>query len=93
MVQVTVVEPSMPVSVSVVSQLFSVEVSWVPVVLSQEIVALVSPEPPSRKLTWMSESGGLWNVAVALAAGRLSVQLVPFATVTDWSASDASASP
>jgi hypothetical protein len=31
--------------------------SPVPVVLSHEIVAEVSPDPPSRKFTWMSESG------------------------------------
>ena len=45
-------------------------------------VRLVSPEPPSRKLTWMSASGTLTNVATAVPVGSLSVQFVPATTVT-----------
>ena len=47
-------------------------VSAVVPVLAQTIdVALVSPEPPSLKLTWMSASGGLVNVAELATLGRL----------------------
>jgi hypothetical protein len=60
---------------------------------TQSIVALVSPEPPSRKLTWMSASGGLWKVAVAPAPGGVVPQPVPFATVTNRSVSVAAAAP
>ena len=57
-VQWTVVGAWMPVTVAVVSQPVAFVVSVVPVVLSQLIVPDVTLEPPSRKLTWMSESGG-----------------------------------
>jgi len=52
--------------------------------LSQVIdVALVSPEPPSRNRTWMSESGALVNVALFAAVGWLFVQFVPTAATAD----------
>jgi hypothetical protein len=63
--------------------------SPVPVVLSQVIVADVSPEPPSRKFTWMSDSGGSVNVTTPDPVGRLLVQLVPLTTVAVRSDSDA----
>jgi hypothetical protein len=49
--------------VSVSSELFVSAVSSVPDALSQSSGAssAVSPEPPSRKRTWMSASGGLWS--------------------------------
>src|SRR4029450_3876643 len=56
-------------------------------------VALVSPEPPSRKLTWMSASGALVNVATAVPVGWLSVPLVPLTTVTVCGAPGASSYP
>ena len=57
-------------------------VSAVVPVLAQAIdVALVSPEPPSRKLTWMSASGALVNVTTPVPVGWLSVQFVPLTTV------------
>src|SRR5262249_1022073 len=49
--------PSPFVTVSEVSQPVAGVVDEVPVVLSQLIVADVAPDPPSRKLTWKSESG------------------------------------
>jgi hypothetical protein len=55
----------------------------VPVVLSQLIVALVSPDPPSRKLTWMSESGGLVKAMTPVPVGTLDVQFVPWVATTD----------
>jgi hypothetical protein len=65
-------------------------VSAVVPVLAQVIdVALVSPEPPSRKLTWMSASGVLVNVTTPAPVGWLSVQFVPVTTVAvrfDWEA-------
>ena len=81
MVQWTVVGASIPVTVRDVSQPLAAVLSPVPVVLSQVIVADVSPEPPSRKFTWMSDNGGSVNVTTADPLGRLSVQLVPFTTV------------
>ncbi len=49
----------------------------------QSIVVPISPDPASTTRTKRSASGSLMKVAVANAPGRLSVQLVPFATVTD----------
>jgi hypothetical protein len=57
----------------------------VPVVVSQLIVALVSPDPPSRKLTWMSESGGFVKATTPVPVGRLVVQLVPWVATTTMS--------
>ena len=65
-VQWTVVGAWMPVTVSVSSHPVVSPVSEVPVVLSQEIVADVAPEPPSRKRTWMSDFGV--SVAVNVAS-------------------------
>ena len=44
-------------------------------------VALVSPEPPSRKFTWISASGAFVKVTTAAPVGWLSVQFVPATTV------------
>ena len=81
-VQWTVVGASTPVTVREVSQPVAGVSLPVPVVLSQVIVADVSPEPPSRKFTWMSDSGGSVNVTTAAPVGGVSVQLVPVTTVT-----------
>src|SRR5437879_1760 len=70
-----------PVTLFDVSQPVAGVVEPVPSALSQVIVALVSPDPPSRKLTWISESGGLVKTA-AVAVGSLAPQSVPFETVT-----------
>jgi hypothetical protein len=57
-------------------------VSPVVPVLSHVIeVALVSPEAPSRKITWISATGGFVNVTTPVPVGRLSVQFVPVTTV------------
>src|SRR5829696_5549065 len=48
------------------------------------LVTSVSPDPPSRKLTWMSASGGSTKVKRPPVVGRLSPQLVPVTTVVDW---------
>jgi hypothetical protein len=45
----------------------------------------VSPEPPSRKFTWMSASGGLMKVTLFASVGWSVVQLVPVTTVALWS--------
>src|SRR5437879_4967100 len=81
-VHVTTVGAATFVTVRDVSHPVAAVLSPVPVVLSQLMVADVSVDPPSRKLTWMSESGALVKVAVAAAAGLGLVQLVPLATVT-----------
>jgi hypothetical protein len=53
----------------------------VPVLLHTIDVALVSPDPPSRKLTWISASGALVNVTTPAPVGWLLVQYVPLTTV------------
>src|SRR5437879_1871278 len=87
-VQVTVIVDEVtltPVTVWVLSQPVVFVLSEVPVALLQVIPAapsFVSVDPPSRKRTWMSESGGSVKVAVAPEPGRLVVQFVPLATVS-----------
>src|SRR5215211_2057921 len=82
----------MPSYVLEVSQSVAAVLSAVTPVLLQLIdVALVSPEPPSRKLTWTSASGALVNVTTPLPVGWLSVQFVPVTTVAVRS--DCPASP
>ena len=49
----------------------------------QLIVALVSPEPPSLKLTWRSYSGEFVNVTTPVPVGRFVVQLVPLTATAD----------
>src|SRR5215218_2089164 len=80
----------MPSYVLEVSQSVATVLSAVTPVLLQLIdVALVSPEPPSRKLTWTSASGAFVNVTTPVPVGWLLVQFVPVATVAvrfDWPA-------
>src|SRR5437773_12473839 len=74
-----------PVTVWVLSQPVVFASDGVPVALLQVIPAapsFVSVDPPSRKRTWMSESGGSVKVAVAPEPGRLVVQFVPLDTVS-----------
>src|SRR5262249_13315019 len=54
-----------PVTVVEVSQPVAGELDVVPVALLQVIVADVAPEPPSRKFTWMSDSGVSVNEIVS----------------------------
>ncbi len=83
MVQVTVVGACTPVTVREVSQPVAGVLSPVPVVLSQVIVPLVSPEPPSRKFTWMSAVGVSVKEVVSPTYG-LSLHSALLSTVTGW---------
>ena len=82
-VQVIVVGALMPVTVLLVSQPEATVLLPVPVALSQLIVADVVPEPPSRKLTWMSDVGVSLNEVASPTYGE-SEHVALLSTVTAW---------
>ena len=83
----------MPVTVLVSSQPVVPLLSLMPVVLSQVMdVALVSPEPPSLKRTWMSAVGVSVNEVVSPTYG-LSLHFALLSMVTEWPEESSTTNP